>query len=124
MTRERQKLGQNGEKAALEFLEAKGLVFKERNYRLRTGEIDLIMLDRDILVFVEVRTRSKDFFGTPVETILREKRRRIIQTARHYLKQKRICDEVRCRFDIVGITVRENDRFEIEHIENAFLVTD
>ncbi len=93
-----------------------------RNFRVRSGEIDLIMWDKEELVFVEVRTKTDNHFGTPVETINNMKRRKITQTARHFLKQKKISPDVRCRFDLVGVLVKKDGKHEIEHIANAFWV--
>jgi putative endonuclease len=122
MTKARRKLGINGENLALEFLERKGMQLFCRNFRVRRGEIDLIMWDKEELVFIEVRTRTDDHFGTPVETINNTKRHKIAQTARYFLQQKKISPEVRCRFDLVGVLVREGATNKIEHVANAFWV--
>jgi putative endonuclease len=122
VTRLRQQLGKSGEDIALDFLQQKGMRLCARNYRVRSGEIDLIMWDGEILVFVEVRTKSASFFGKPSETVLFDKRRKITGTARHFLAQHRIGDEVRCRFDMVGIVAKPGVAVEIEHVVNAFFV--
>ncbi|GAB4270494.1 MAG: YraN family protein [Candidatus Rifleibacteriota bacterium] len=121
MTNARQKLGRLGEEAALAFLESRGMRLFKRNYRIRSGEIDLIMWENDTLVFVEVRTKSHETFGTPAETIVRQKRRKIENTARQFLKSFRISDEIRCRFDVVGVVFEENNECRVNYIENAFL---
>lgn len=124
MTRTRQELGKTGEDIALEFLEKHGMRLEQRNFRIRTGEIDLVMWQGEVLVFVEVRTRSDKFFGAPVETVVWKKRRKIIDTARYFLKQKKISPEVRCRFDLVGIVLCPGCEVEIDYVPNAFLVGD
>ncbi len=124
MTRQRQQLGRQGEEIACAFLLEKGLRLECRNYRVRSGEIDLVMWHGDILVFVEVRTRSDNFFGEPVESVQSGKRRKIINVARHFLREKKIDAEVRCRFDLVGVLLRKDQPAEIEYLPNAFMVGD
>lgn len=122
MTRARQQLGKAGEEIALRYLQNLGMTLLQKNYRVRTGEIDLVMWDKDVLVFVEVRTKNNDRCGTPVETVIHAKRRKIVNTARHFLKENRIDDEIRCRFDLVGIVMRKDLQPEVEYLENAFFV--
>lgn len=59
----------------------------ETNYRCRWGEVDIVAMDGDELVFVEVRTRSGGQFGTPEESITPSKRQRLVATAQYYLQQ-------------------------------------
>ena len=92
-----------GEKLAQEYLVGQGLEFLTANFRLRIGEIDLIMRDGDCLVFVEVKYRSSDRYGTSVEQVTAGKIRRIKQVAQAYLQ--RYCEsEPYVRFDVVGIS--------------------
>ena len=106
--------GSAEESAALSFLEGRGLVLLERNYRCRTGEIDLIMKEKDTIVFVEVRKRSKADFGSAAESITRKKQKRILKAARHYLSG--LDSEPDCRFD----AVLYGEKGEPEWIRNAF----
>ena len=124
MSEQRQKLGKFGEKTALDYLQNLGMKLLDKNYRFRGGEIDLIMWDKKVLVFVEVRTRSNDVFGLPVETINRTKRGKIVKTARHFLAKRKISPEIRCRFDIVGILNLPDQPPKINHIPNAFFVNE
>ena len=78
--------GQQAEQRALDFLQSKGLRLQERNFRCKTGEIDLIMRDKQSLVFVEVRYRSRCDYGHAFETVGSRKRGRILSTAAHYLQ--------------------------------------
>lgn len=109
-------LGKQAEDRALQFLIKQGLQCLERNYRSHQGEIDLIMLDRSTLVFVEVRYRSSTDIVAPIETITQPKQQRIIQTAQHYLYQHSRYADALCRFDVIGIDA------EIQWIKNAFEV--
>jgi len=90
------------ERRAAEYLQGKGLTLIERNFRCRVGEIDLVMRDREHLVFVEVRYRKQNNFGDPVATVDARKQRKLILSAQHYLKLKGL--DLPCRFDVLGIT--------------------
>ena len=90
--------GREGEDLAARFLEARGLTVVARNFRVRGGEIDLVCRDGPVLVFVEVRLRSRSDFGGAGASIGAAKRRRIVLAARHYLAGRPDCD---CRFDCV-----------------------
>src|SRR3989441_6406438 len=84
-------LGEEGERAAARFLEARGYRILERNYRTRRGEIDLIAEDGRMLVFVEVKVRLDDRFGGPAAAITRAKQARIARLAQQYLVWRRGC---------------------------------
>ena len=114
-------LGREGERVAEQFLKRKGYKLVERNYRCPVGEIDLIALDRRVIVFVEVKTRSGHGFGTPSEAVARWKQKKMIQTAMFFLNQKRLHNRD-ARFDVVGISWSGHEPV-FEHIENAFEVT-
>lgn len=93
--------GQAGEDTALDYLTKQGLVLVERNFRRRQGEIDLIMRERDTLVFVEVRKRANDRFGGAAASITHSKQSRLIIAAQIYLQS---CQRIpACRFDAVVI---------------------
>ena len=108
--------GQQGENLALSHLREQGLNLLERNYRSRWGEIDLVMQDAAILVFVEVRLRAASRYGSPAETIGNRKRQRLIRTAQHYLQTHR---DARARFDVIAITTGDHAP-QIEWIKDAF----
>lgn len=110
-------LGQKAEENAYRFLEKQGLKLLERNYRCFFGEIDLIMLDDDEVVFIEVRMRTDTHFITPIESVSLNKQKKIIRTATHYLQKKKWYDQVPCRFDIVGIAGNQP-----EWIKDAFSI--
>ena len=114
----KQVLGREGERIAEAYLKKKGYKLIERNYRCAPGEIDLIVLDHRVLVFVEVKTRTGDRFGTPPEAVEFRKQRRMIKAAEHFLAQKGL-QQRDARFDVVGITLAGRQPV-VEHIENAF----
>jgi len=102
--------GAAAEALAAEFLVARGLVILERNYRCRSGEIDLIARDSDMLVFVEVRLRSCAAFGGAAASITANKRRRIARAAKHYLGK--LGHEPPCRCDAILLDALDLQRIE------------
>lgn len=97
----KQLLGKFAENRAERLLAAAGLRILQRNYRCRHGEIDLIAQDGATLVFVEVRSRSRQDYGTAAESITSAKQRRIIAAARQYLAA--LPRMPACRFDVVTL---------------------
>ncbi len=116
----KQRLGREGEQIAERYLIKKGYRLVERNYRCPVGEVDLIALDRRVIVFVEVKARTGHRFGEPLEAVAPRKQRKIIQTAQFFLNEKRL-QQRDARFDVIGISWREREP-RVEHIENAFEV--
>ncbi|MDX1901460.1 MAG: YraN family protein [Gammaproteobacteria bacterium] len=108
------KQGNDAEQFACDYLQTKGLILIDKNWRYYTGEIDLIMNHDDDIVFVEVRSRSKTTHGNPIETISKQKQHKIIKTALFFL-QRNNWMERNCRFDVISIT-----HGKLEWIKNAF----
>ena len=96
--------GRAAEERALRFLEARGYTLVRRNYCCRLGEIDLVMRDGDSLVFVEVRARGRDDFGSAASSIGAAKQRRLALAARHFLMTHPRAAELPARFDVVAIS--------------------
>lgn len=113
----RKLLGRKGEERAAEFLAEKGYRILERNYRTRSGEIDLIALHEGCIVFVEVKTRTSTAFGAPELAVNPRKRSNMVKTALAYLKYKKL-HQSPCRFDVVAISSAEAQKVEL--IQNAF----
>ncbi|MGH7771194.1 MAG: YraN family protein [Candidatus Binatia bacterium] len=118
MQNPKQILGKEGELIAERYLKRKGYKLVERNYRCPVGEMDLIALDRRVIVFVEVKTRSDDRFGPPLESVHRRKQEKMIKTALFFLSQRRLHHR-EARFDVIGISFAAQEPM-VEHIENAF----
>jgi putative endonuclease len=114
----RQVLGAEGERAAEKFLRRRHYAIVQRNYRCRAGEVDLIALDGNVVVFVEVKTRTQPGYGNPLEAVDRRKQRQILRAAQQYLSEKRLHDRP-ARFDVVGVWW-ENGRAQCELVQNAF----
>lgn len=96
-------IGNNAERQALKYLKNKGLTLIEKNYFTKIGEIDLIMLDTDCLVFVEVRFRTKGGYLLGFETITTTKQQHLIRTAKYFIRQNPRYQNFLYRFDIVSI---------------------
>ena len=111
-------LGKEGERVAERYLQKKGYVLVERNYRCPAGELDLIVLDRRVVVFVEVKTRTGLGFGSPLEAVEFRKQRKMIQVAQFFLAEKRL-QQRDARFDVIGVSWLGREPV-VEHIENAF----
>ena len=112
-------LGQRGEALAARYLRRRGYKILARTHRLFPGELDLVALDRDTVVFVEVKTRRSADAGHPAEAVTPAKQRRLTRVAVTFLKRHGLL-ECRARFDVVAITWPEDRRPTIEHFENAF----
>jgi putative endonuclease len=95
--------GAEAEAEAVRLLVAAGYQIVERNFRCKAGELDIVARDGDVLVFVEVRSRSDDEHGSAVDMIGRAKQRQVIRVARYYLATVEPVFE-QCRFDVVAIT--------------------
>ena len=113
-------LGARGEKLAARYLRRRGFKILYRNFRGRQGgEIDLVCRDRDTLVFVEVKTRTREDFGRPLEAVGSQKQRRISLGALAWLRLLGNPD-IFFRFDIVEVAIAEGAPPKIELIRNAF----
>jgi len=101
----KQLIGQSGEDDALAYLQQQGLTLVERNFLCKGGEIDLVMQDRDVLVFIEVRKRADKQHGGAAASITPAKQRRLIVAAQRYLQRYKMPPP--CRFDVIAIDADE-----------------
>lgn len=111
-------LGTRGENIAAAYLESKGFSIIARNYRQKSGEIDIICKDGDTHVFVEVKTRKDHGFGHPTEAVTSRKQMQIYRTALMYLSSNDLFEEP-VRFDVIGVLLDQSAP-DITHIINAF----
>jgi putative endonuclease len=113
-------LGRQGEKRAASFLKQNGIRVLAKGVANQFGEIDLVGLDGDTIVFVEVRTRRSLDAGHPAESVTPEKQGRLTRAALAFLKQNRLLDR-RSRFDVIAILWPAGAKSpQIEHYKNAF----
>jgi uncharacterized protein (TIGR00252 family) len=115
----RQETGRRGEEEAVRFLSKKGVKILERNFRDRNGEIDLIGEQDGVLLFIEVKYRGSQRFGTPEEAVTPEKQHNICRTALYYLHQTGRTAGTSVRFDVIALTDAS-----IRWIRDAFPFTD
>ncbi len=113
-------LGQHAELLALQYLQSKGLTLIEKNFCCKLGEIDLIMKEKNCLVFIEVRLRHASSYQDSLSSVNTTKQHRLIRTAQFYLKMRNYnFNATECRFDVIGLSsLNRND--EILWIHSAF----
>ena len=116
---QRKQLGNNSEAIARQYLEKQGYTLVQQNFRCRSGEIDLIMRQDKQLVFVEVRSRSSQRYGTPAETVTASKQEKLRRTAAYFLYRNPQLAQCYCRFDVVSI-VWQNGTPQVAWIADAF----
>ncbi|MBT8220685.1 MAG: YraN family protein [Bacteroidia bacterium] len=110
--------GKKGEAIASEFLSNKGYRILEHNWRHGHGEVDIIAMAGDILVFVEVKTRSANYFGEPASFVDNKKMEKLSRIASVYMEKIRHDWEI--RFDIIGVLIKGPQHAEITHYEDAW----
>jgi putative endonuclease len=115
-----QQSGQAAEALARQFLEQRGLRLLAQNWRCRLGELDLVMLDSDTVVFVEVRYRLYSAWGGAAESVDARKREKLSRAAQHFLQQESRWARHPCRFDVIAITADSQAPAPLNWIQNAF----
>jgi putative endonuclease len=124
MTLQTKKLGTRGEQIAINYLQNLGYRILERNYRNRLGEIDIIARQGRDLVFIEVKTRSDNIYGSPFDSVTASKQRQLSKVALEYLSKNDWLDHP-ARFDVVGVRlINKNGTWlqdaRVEIVQNAF----
>ncbi len=110
--------GKMGENIAADYLKKEGYRIVQRNYRCVFGEIDIVAIDRNVIAFVEVRSRKSDNYGCPQESVGHSKKIKISKIALNYLKEKQL-DDCRARFDVAAVKILPEGN-EVKLIKNAF----
>ncbi len=119
MSDSRQQLGRWGEQLAARHLETQGYQILKRNWRCRRGEIDLVAQADDVLVFVEVKTRRGQVYGSPEEAVTAHKRQKLLQLGQFYLMEHDL-DDVEWRVDLVAVELdQKGELVRCDHIPNA-----
>jgi putative endonuclease len=118
----RQVLGASGEEIAVDYLISQGYVVFDRNWRSKTGEIDIVASEkfnaRDELIFVEVKTRSSRDYGDPIEAISATKYLRMYRLALEWLSENSASREP-WRLDVISIVISKADQIEIDHLKRV-----
>jgi len=117
---DRRMLGARGEEAAVKLLRRRGYTILCRNYRCPLGELDIVAREGETIVFVEVKTRSTEEYGDPLEAVGWGKQRKLARLAQHFLLTHRLHGSP-CRFDVVSVVIGTDGRVHsIDHIPDAF----
>ena len=112
-------IGLDGEEIAADFLKKHGYKIISRNFHSRFGEIDIIALEKKTIVFVEVKLRSNNYFGTPLESITRSKLEKLKKTAYYFLTLNNLSNSD-FRFDAVEI-IKNGDKIDVNQVKNITL---
>jgi len=116
-------LARAGEEAAAHFLSANGYTILHQNIRFPEGELDMVAKQGKTLVFVEIKTRETDKFGSPYHSVSEQKQRRQVTMASRFTSICRL-QEVPVRFDVISVVLPPGEPARVEHLENAFQVND
>ena len=120
-TQNNTEIGKRGEEIAAEFLKKQGVDIIEKNYHTKFGEIDLIGFDKSTIIFIEVKLRNNDNFGTPVEDITQKKLKRIYKSALWYISMHK--NNYDYRFDVIAIRKDNINRcYHLEWFKNQNLI--
>lgn len=113
-----QSIGRAGEDLAVTYLRKHGYKILSRNFKARYGEIDIVAIHSGTLVFVEVKTRADDSFGTPEEAVTPRKLREVIQTAQYFKSLHNGLPDLQ-RIDVIGIRMTGNSVTSLNHVQNV-----
>lgn len=111
--------GRTGEELVRDYLHSKGYSILENNYRNKIGEIDIIAMDKDILVFIEVKTRTSTSYGYAFEAVDARKQKKIVYSSMVYVKYKNL-GNLQLRYDIIEVYFQKD--IKINHLINAFCI--
>ena len=111
-------LGTFGESLAHKMLLARGYEILERNYRFSKSEVDLIVRKNEVLIFVEVKTRSSTYHGQPEEFVSQKQEELLFAAANHYMDK--IDHDWEIRFDIISILYNNRNNYQVKHLKDAF----
>lgn len=113
-------IGNYGEELALTYLKDRGYRIISRNFRNKYGEIDLICKLKDLLIFIEVKSRFSSLYGSPLEAVTYFKQKQILKLCKLYIMKNNLYN-LNCRFDVIEIYFNiNNDLYSINHIIDAF----
>ena len=111
----RHEIGKVGENLAVQYLQELGYIIVERNFVAKQGEIDIVARDKEELVFIEVKTRTNNLFGKPIDAVNTPKQKHLISTVKYYLYSKHLENEF-VRLDVIEIYLQEKS-YKINHIK-------
>ena len=112
-----QEIGKLGEDIAVNYLKQQGYKVLDRNFECRQGELDIIALDKNEIVFIEVKTRTSNRYGTPSEAVNKIKQKHMLKTIKYYLHIRNLSDEF-VRIDVIEVYIK-NNVYKVNHIKQA-----
>lgn len=113
-------IGNYGENLALDYLNKNNYDILCKNFRTRNGEIDIICKFKDIIVFIEVKSRYSYTFGFPSEAVTYLKQKQIFNLSKYFLLKNKLSN-YNCRFDVIEVCFNKNDNlYNINHLKDAF----
>ena len=115
---QRHVVGRSGEDIASKYLEDNGYEIIARNFYCKQGEIDIVAKDKNELVFVEVKTRTNEIYGRPVDAITPYKQKHLIKSIEYFLYKYKL-ENVFIRIDVIEVYAENENKYEINHIKNA-----
>lgn len=110
-------LGKLGEDIACQYLKENNYEIRERNFECRQGEIDIIAKDKEEIVFIEVKTRTNNSYGNPIDSITYYKQKHIIKSVQYYLYKEKL-EKSFVRIDVIEVYSR-GEKYYVNHIKNA-----
>ena len=113
----KQEIGKLGEDIAVNYLKQKGYKILDRNFECRQGELDIIALDKNEIVFIEVKARTSNRYGTPSEAVNKIKQKHMLQTIKYYLYIRNLSGEF-VRIDVIEVYIKDNV-YKVNHIKQA-----
>ncbi len=114
------RIGLIGEELAANYIKEEGYDILERNYRTKIGELDIIAMKQNTVVFIEVKTRTTNIYGSPPEAVGYKKQQTIQKLSQQYILYKKLNESCfNYRFDVIGVKL-VGKKYKIVHIENAF----
>lgn len=114
---ERHVIGRSGEDIAVKYLLENNYKIIERNFTCRQGEIDIIVKDKNEMVFIEVKTRTNKNYGEPIDAVTYYKQKHILKSVQYYLYKRKL-EDVFIRIDVIEV-IKKEEKYYINHIKNA-----
>ncbi len=110
-------IGKLGEDIATEFLQKQNYKIVERNFECKQGEIDIVAIDKNEVVFIEVKTRTGNTYGNPIDAVDERKKKHLIKSIEYYVYKNKL-ENAFIRIDIIEVYMKENNNV-INHIKKA-----
>ncbi len=114
----KQELGRMGENLAAIYLEKQGYEILDRNWRFQHAEIDIIARNENTLIFIEVKSRSDDYFGEPEDAVSPRKMTLIADAATRYMEL--MDHEWAVRFDVISLIIKSEEVYTLDHHKDSF----